>query len=318
MFEPRDLLVLGALATLAPAQQVTMRATAVAPLVTSCATPTQSNTQTIPAGPLASHGFLAASLPQVVADATLGWATAIDNTSAGFSVQQTASVGRATPAAVSAAGPNDFRVEVGASATAAAFVRISLRLQATANAPMPDVQVDVGDDGSVEFTQANVSPWLVPGLVLGVTPVPIRIRVANRVSGEHTSVLQLTVAVEPANSLDIQRAVLGCAHPTCQDLLALPSFVGRGVELVAVTATALQPVVLVLGLSARPVWLSTFGAVPCLLLADPQLLVLVSTNQPSTLPLPTAVRPIEVWAQGVLLGPSGQLLSTDAVRVAGR
>ena len=143
---------------------------------------------------------------------------------------------------------------------------------------------------------------------LGPTPLPIRLRAALVQVGIGVVDLSLRVAVAPATAI-VNPTHAGCAPAA---LFAYPVFEGSGVGFSVLTV---DPIVLVLGLGVQPLLVPSPFPGPCLLLPSPDLLVPIIVPQTFwSLPLPAAVRPVTVWAQGVLVTAAG-LGTTDGFSI---
>ncbi len=190
-------------------------------------------------------------------------------------------------------------LHVSATAPVAASIDFVHELTLTAGATGPAFSIDFGDDGIFEVTEST-SPTSGTGLLLDPTPFPIRLKAAVTQVGAGVVDLAFGIALAPATA-QVNALAPGCAGA---QLSAYPTYAGTGVEF---TVLAPGPVVLVLGLGLQPQPLPLATAPSCLLLPAPDLLVpLVFPPLPYfTLPLPAAVRPVSVYAQGVLVSAAG-------------
>ncbi len=266
-------------------------------------------TTTTPVVAIASSSVLGASAQQSVpantaglqnllvgsggANAASSWFESVFPTEVQVSWLQQVGVQEPAPSFAGAGG--ELLFHLAAPVSTPVLVECSRLLGMTPGALAPACSIDIGDDGVVEMTgltSASISALVV----LGPQPLPIRLRSVVTQIGPGEVDLELRLRVVPQNSLVISPVGAGCDGTTA--LLAAPSFVGTGVRFQTVTQ---DPVVLVLGLGVQPTVLPAPFPLPCLLLPSPDLLVLLMPGQDLTLPLPAAVRPVTLWAQGVAL-----------------
>ncbi|HEX5050658.1 MAG TPA: hypothetical protein VFZ65_02695 [Planctomycetota bacterium] len=208
----------------------------------------------------------------------------------------------ASPASLAWTAPGDLLVSLQATVAVPVVIELSHVLAASAGAAVPAHGIDLGDDGSFEIDELS-PPTFALSVVLGSTPLAIRLRSQLVQVGTGVIELELGVRVLPQNNLSINAAVAGCA---LDSLFVQPSFAGRGF---ATQMLTIHPTVLVLGLGVQPVTLpappSPGSGFPCLLLPSPDLLVLTGFAQGFELALPAAVRPLTLWVQGVVVAPAG-------------
>lgn len=289
-------------------QAVTFTVTAARPATCSASIGGVAQTSTLPAGPLATNGFLNANsgaLGTVVA-ANVGWSSDGSSTEAAFDIQHTiSSVGTASPT-----GSTDIEFVVALSTPVATPVWIHLvRWQnVSAGTPTPLLRVDVADDGVVDMTEASPPQFL--GFVLGPQPLPVRFRMQASAAGIANVLHRCRLTVVSGHPLPITRLLLPCDVPqlTCE-----PTFAGT----VRMTT---QPVpnglmVLALGLGAQ------LTPLPPSLPAPPFCAWLPTPDSVQFLPqwsydlaIPAAFRPATLYAQALVLTP-GSITPTDAFRI---
>jgi hypothetical protein len=178
-----------------------------------------------------------------------------------------------------------------------------------ANAPAPTTFVDVRDDGIPELTES--SPVAVPSsmaLTIGPVATPIRLRVAASHAGVGNSEVSVKLVVTPSVGITTNTWTAGCGayydvKPTFQDEL----------QIVGVTNSN-EVTVAVLGLGFKPVFLGVPYQIPCFAFPSPDLLLLCPPSGALTLPVPAAIRPLQLWTQGVSVSQS-LLASSDVFRV---
>ncbi|HEX5051320.1 MAG TPA: hypothetical protein VFZ65_06080 [Planctomycetota bacterium] len=203
----------------------------------------------------------------------------------------------------------DLRLEFAAAGATPAQFSCQITVLADAGNPTPLVEVDVGADGVIDFTQNTFPGGIVPA-AFGVTPTPVIVRVRSSLTTPGLTRVYVTLDAVPSNNLVIDQVIGGCAT---RNLLVEPTFTGQGVAIFA-GGVPFHPTVIVLGLNTSLLQLPAIGGLPCLLLPSPDLLVARLTYEPYELPIPAAARPISFWAQGVAVQPNA-LVTTPGYRV---
>ncbi|MBL8748959.1 MAG: hypothetical protein JNK78_07355 [Planctomycetes bacterium] len=304
--------VLLALSATATGQSVTL--TALSPITVTASHGLQSQTATLPAGPIAAMPLLTASVnpgPGDIAFAQLAWSVLSSATRMEVVFQQFASLASLGNPAFAHLGPTDWVVEL--TNPQAMFARIDV----VQEGPVPSgpnqqmFVLDSGDDGSNEYSLGSMSTGTV-GL-LGPTPWRIRIRTDTTLLGPGVVAPRARLVVTPLPGIATASVVGNCdpsrwltAVPTfTADLRFEMGFDGFG-----------APFVLVLGLSAQPIVVNAAPPMPCLLVSSPDVLVFMPVWSPEyVLPLPPSVRPISFFGQAVSLEPTG-LVTTNAFFVS--
>lgn len=307
--------VFACLSFTAVATAQTLTIDAATPLITSAHSGTTRVRQSVPAGPLATMGQLNPTAGSAVA--ITSWWVEVTPVAMSFALWQMAAVppGSATPARA-AAGTHDFLLHLSHPTPISMLISANQWFEVLPGAPQPLVQVDVLDDGVAEFVFTTIphgAALPIAVVTVGPTPVPIRVRAQNAVTAVGAGAAShLRILATPNNQLDIVRVVTGCSP--ANHLACLPSFVATGVDF-WVGSAGFYPSLLVLGLSSQPIMLPALGSTPCILGPSPDTVLFVPpTVGRYTLPLPAAVRPVDVFAQVVqLYGPT--LAVTDAFRV---
>ena len=185
-----------------------------------------------------------------------------------------------------------------------------LALYGTSQVPL--WQVDLGNDGVFDYDNGmGVLP--IVSRTIGPGPFQIRIRTSASLQQSGTMGFVFDIRVTPDSGVAVTPAMPGCVLP---DVPVVPLFPNSGADVLWLGNPALlQPRVGVLGLGLAPLLLPTPLAVGpnCLLLPSPDVLFLV-TPQASTLAIPVAARPLQLWTQCVSLEPSG-LGTTNGYRL---
>lgn len=222
-------------------------------------------------------------------------------------------VGIAPIAVTPAAGicGTDARIELALQSTQGIHCSVAATFEAPAGTASPTVRVDFGADGIVEFVGLGSLEFVLPASA-GILSVRIEATTVASLPGD--ALLDLTVRLTPADA-SILPQVLGCDYGFF-DSLRVQSRLDHGIEFAALPSGQ-DPVVLVLGLNAAPVLLPTVSALPCVVWPTPdvvQLMPIASGGPNYVLALPSALRPVTFYAQGVRV-TAGGLQTTSAWRV---
>jgi hypothetical protein len=306
MNHPALLLATLALTSGLAAQTVSASFTALAPLTAQCTIGAGTNSNAVPAGPMSPVYNATASITgqgsmihsQAMVD---GFLIPDDR-----QVQITASnflFGTGVGFPQTASAEQDLLVQV--SATSAAPVRVNVfpRLELSAGVPAPLLEIDVGNDGLVDWVGAYGTSEL-GSFVLGPQPLPIRMRLVSTlpIAPNYVylqSTAAITLLVTPDNQLGVFQNVVGCTGIGSMEPPA-PVFDGRGVDVLT------NPAVFVIGSGTQPVLFGPQSPLPflsgCLLLPTPDVLLWAPSGH-LRLPLPAALRPATLYLQAVFIGP---------------
>lgn len=286
----------------AAAQTVTATVSALTPLVAQATVGAQTGQAVVPAGPLGQGGYHSKNVVAGASSATTSvqWFAQVDDYEAKVELANEVTINSTVPAS-GHAGSHEFLIQFTASSPVMASLLITRTTLSTTGAPTPSVQLDFGNDGTIEDTNLVVFPS--NALALGGQPLQLRVVMDSQLVGTGSSWTMVKIVVKPANQLLTSLAVAGCSGaPTNSDLTLQPTFTDRGLDLLVPMGAG--PVVLVLGLTAQPVVLPSALSAPCLLIPSPQILLLAPPLK-QHLPLPVAFRPVMFWVQGVLVTPNG-------------
>jgi len=290
------------------AQSVQASLRALTPLQATARSGTSIDAQVLPVGPLPTFGEISAVAnaggPSVSA-ASL-WDLTVSPVAVELSLGQLLEIDAATTGALGECsnGPHDFILDVVSTANPGIPVLVSVesRRRASPGFPSPTYEIDVGNDGSIEFLSTFSGSGSV-SRTLGANTLPIRIRLAGQHSatqGYHLGSDSIRVTVTPQNFLAIQPAIFGCETASAY---MLPAFSQSGV--LFGVGNAAGPAVAVFGLGVQPVILpNSSSLLQCLLIPSPDAVLLLPPTG-YQLGLPMAVRPITIYAQAVLLLPAG-------------
>lgn len=298
------LLACVAAAAIAPAQTVSL--SSLVPITAQVLLSGQVQSQVAP--PAAVAGGLGAGL---WLQQQLGGAAGVANTSLSLHYEAKPTdvfVELAQLATTAGAGP------VGASMSTGVFVlqisnptpvaaRLDVSRSLVGLSGAASLLVDVGNDGTVELTESSPSPTVGLTVMLGPTPLSVRLQSQLTLNGAGAVDCRLQLLVTPTAGIAVSLVALGC-HPFQQQQLA-PTFAGnlriRTLDLLPWPA----PQVVVFGLGLQPILLPSSTLLPCLLLPSPDLVLFLPPAQALDLPIPAAVRPVLLWTQGVVLDPTG-------------
>lgn len=303
---PSVFAALACLPSLVMAQSLTLQAVQAVPLTAQIGAASQ--TSTVPAGPLAAVGQVAANA------ATFGGATGVElawqsyAASSALSVEITARcdavgfvVGQST------APTSDFLVSLAAPFAGAAQVVLEKDAAGVSWAQVPVTRIDVGNDGSEELTEQLVgNPPPVP-ITLGPVPVLVRCTLGAQLNGPGSVLGRVRLRIVPRDTL-VAPWGNGCGGI---GLALAPRFDG-GLESVY-QPTSLELGVRVYGLAAQPLPLGAIQGFPCLLLPRPDLVVLAAPWSQEVLPIPAAARPLTLFVQAVALAPEGLAVSPSSL-----
>lgn len=304
-----------ALATAVAAQTVSASFTALAPLTAQCSTTAATNGNTVPAGPMAPVYNATASL-------TGQGGTSSQAMVDGFLIPGDRQVmitatnflyGTGIGIAQTVSADQDLLVQLSATSAAPVRLQAAPHFELSAGVPAPLLEVDVGNDGLIDWL-GMLGTVDLGAFVVGPQPLPIRMRLVSTLPIAPTAVyLQSTAAitlrVTPDNQLLVTQNVVGCAGLGSLEPPA-PVFDGRGFEVLT------GPAVFVLGFGTQPVLLGPQLPLPflagCLLLPTPDVLLWASPGY-LRLPLPPALRPATLYLQAVFVGPVFSL--SDGFRI---
>ena len=305
--------VLASVSALA-AQSVGVTVSALTPLTVQVTDGVATNVLTLPAGVLPAQGSLQAILPSA---ATLGaagsqWRASATNRYAAVHLTHALQNSAALRTFAGRCGPHEFLVEFTSAIPRATTLTVSRQLGLGAGAPSPTVQVDIGNDGVIDVVNPSSVTSSAHALSFGPQPLQVRVVVDAALGAQVGTYDEILLALEPDNDLVVTQPVATCAPsaPAPPPVLA-PSFDDRGVEAWLFAETG-EFALLVFGFTPHPTLLATNGALPCILLPSPDVLLL--GNGLLHVPLPPSVRPATFYAQGVRLTQSG-LRTTEGYSV---
>src|SRR5262252_6638062 len=180
-----------------------------------------------------------------------------------YAAVQISSIASAASGRSASVGPVDVLCRFTSSTPTPVRLEVEWNMSAPAGAPVPSVEVDVHNDGMVEYRGRTPGTTRLASLTLGPTPLVVRVRMqSSSVSGYINN--SVSLRVEPDSPATIA-PVAGACSPIL--LTANPAFDGSlDLELYNTYANVPLPfqALAVLGLGAAPVQLPTPH--PCLLI----------------------------------------------------
>lgn len=303
---PIATLLLFAIGTDASAQSFAVQVTALTPLTAQVTSGTQSSSQNLPAGPLAPSGSVFASIsgggPFV--SSRFSWATESTNTYASLDVIATMiSVGN-PPSASASFGSHELLVEFQPTGAPAAVLEIT-RTWTTPNGPLSTVEIDLNNDGSIDLS-GPVGTFTIPIAAGQVSRARI-IMAGTLPVGLLSSMDQLHLEVRPSNAVFVAQTVGQCMN-WGPSLEIEETFSNQGIVISSQSVTPFG--VMVIGFTPIVAPLPIVSPLPCILLPNPDFVLLLPQFSTVTLPiaLPPAVRPVTLFVQSIAISDLGELL----------
>ncbi|MEZ6037159.1 MAG: hypothetical protein R3F29_06740 [Planctomycetota bacterium] len=295
----------------APAAQITVSMTVPSPIDVTCSEGGTVDTDTQPVGAAQGFARLASTTNTF---ASLGAGVVGGDASGSFAVSLQASIyGNPAPGASASIGPASVLLYVSCATTTGVQWQPAFTNQSSQGLAPPSIDVDLGDDGIVDFVNGQQTALALPATI-GPQALPVRITFSavNQQPGNMSA--NLSFELLPRTLVTSSLAAIGCP-PGGSGIAATPTFLGEGVRLGAASFLPNTPwVAMVIGWNTQPVLLPSYGQAPCLFVPTPDVVVLQGFGiDPLDVPLPPAVRPLTFWIQGVI--PDSQLLTTDCLRV---
>lgn len=259
----------------------------------------------MPSGPVGEWGGISMG-PSTSASASVAWSRNATDT---FSRVWLAQILSADPGSSAQVSGHEFMVTFAPNGTVPSRLTLSRTSPITPGAVLAGVSVDIGNTGNLVPLWASPLSAAMP--VFGAQPLEVRVVFDAVTVTNGGSTTELNLELLPDNQLTVVQSAVSCVWPAPLTLRVTPSFVQRGVEIMAPVTQGLA--VLVLGLSSSPFLLPTPVSLPCLVVPTPDVLLLVPPNVVTgiQIPLPAAVRPASFHAQVVRLSSVG-LLTSDA------
>ncbi len=291
----------------------TVSLTSLNPIIATAAVTGQPQTATLAAGPLPSQGSLTASQGTSAAQyasITAEWHLIASDHRVVLDLRQRAFAASTGPL-VTSLTPGNFLLQVANPTPVLAVMELTRSPLVPAGAAIRVLEVDIGNDGSVDFSATSPNSSLTLTVTIGPVPLPIRLHNELSTQGQANIDMGMNITILPTPLISATPAGAGCSFGHSQQLL--PTFAGNLRAFTIGPLTASFPSVTVFGWQAQPTLLPTPQPGPCILVPTPDVLVL-STWQGFTVPLPPTVRPVTFWTQAVVFEPEG-LTTTPASRI---
>ena len=303
----RSISLFGLLLTTPAMAQISISVSALTPIQLAASNGTSPSSFTQPAGPLPSL------LTTFLTQAPGGTNSALFQSDASTSESAVEwSLGHFVTVAgngSASVAQNELVIQLTAPAVTPGRLFVSFFDATPAGAPQPRADVDVGNDGTLDYVNGVATGPINP-LLVGPQPLQIRVIMATNLATPGSTNSELQLRFLPDNDLDITLAAIGCGPFAA---FVVPTFAAGGVRVTNQVPTA-APKVMVLGLTTLPLLLPSPGALPCLLLPNPDVVVWWPAFAYLDVALPAAVRPVTFWLQPVELAGS-TLLTGAAHRV---
>lgn len=280
-----------------PAQTVSISAAALTPIPCVVTVGTQTISQSLPVGPLASFGGFGASIPgaPAVGQAQFGWSGTATPTYAEFLLSLATNLDGSGVARV---GPGEVLVTFTGSSAAAMAIRYHGEVAILGSGGTTAwCAVDVGNNGTIDWQPGQGQLF---GTVADLVAQPLQLRVLfddiRAVAG--SGQVRITLRVTPDNGIHVFRLPTNCG--IYNSLTVEPLF---DTSIADLQFRSMYTTWHVLGLQQQPQLLPaalTLTAQPCFVMPTPDLVL--RTGQ-FYLPIPAAVRPVVLYAQLVDLAP---------------
>lgn len=306
------------------AQQVSVSATATTPLHAAVGINEQMTIETFPAGPMPAEGTLYSRLPSQPWQARSAFCWTIEDRAPAQEVHictlHRAVLQPTTTPLTSTLGYNEVLFELTAPEPRAVTIDLQVLGPLYAISGTPLLEADVHDDGVVDvsFTAPNSSV----SLNVGPQPTPIVMRSLISITAmplipqpwEYN--FQLSMRIHADNDTDIAIAHLACQTPYHGTFFCEEAFEHSGIVFRS-PQPQWSPHALILGLSQQPMTLPppALIPVPACVVHPSRDLVFVTAANASHLPLPAAVRPINLFAQAVFMLP-GQAVTSHCFQIS--
>lgn len=275
--------------------QISVSATALTPITVVATDGAASVTTTQPVGPLSNAYYqIESDLGALGSQAFVGGAAEATNSDSycniGFGCVN------ATSTAVTTV--NTFEVLATFSAAVPTPIRFDVELYSVhpAGATVPSVEVDVDNDGTIDYANGVWLNFFGPRTI-GPAGIQFRVIMQGSLQQQGQMFEDLSLQVVPDNRIYIYPAAIGCigTGPSIRE-----SFLNTGITIRNDIGSS-YPRVFVFGLASQPVLLPTVSPVPCLLVPRPDVVMVIPTFSSVELGMPAAVRPATVWIQNVEL-----------------
>lgn len=295
------------------AQTVTL--TALNPITATATALGVPNVASLPAGVLPVAGTVAATVaPGGTAYATtdVEWRVLTSPHVVECIVRHQAWADAPGGAASTTLSANDFVLTLTNSVAMAADLHVQRQWSPFGSPALQVMQVDIGNDGTIELDLTSVASSIVVPVTLGPTAIAVRVHEQLSILAGQSADAWMMVTVTPRAGITVTPGGVACSLGFEQ--VRMPTF--QGDLLVGTTGPLLggAPAVTVFGWTATPTLLPTSAPGPCVLLPTPDVVWFTPGVQSVLVSLPPAVRPATFWTQAVVLEPNG-LTTTSGARI---
>jgi hypothetical protein len=288
--------------------QASVAVTALTPITTSASVGGAPSVQALPVGPLASS-VLIQSLPSTTNPTKAVFACFTHETNESVLFACSMEVRAEAAQASASVAPAELLVSITAPVPTGALIEIVFNDQTQAGSPQPRIDVDIFNDGSVDFVSGTLIVGLPP-IAVGPQPLDMRVILDAQAAPFQRSSCSLSITVRPLTGISTWQTAQGCA-PVLNSLVAVSSFVPNAVH-IRRPSIGSNPL-LVLGLNQQPTLFPSAFGFPCLLVPSPDA-VLSMPMLSVDLVIPQAVRPLAIQVQAAGIS-QGQLALTDAFAI---
>lgn len=264
-------------------------------------------TNTLPAGVMPAAGVIAAGIPVLGPVAGLSW----ESTASASHLSLSVGIGCTSPSpSPVSVGGGDILVQLTSPVPCQALLELTVSTVVAPGAAPAVARMDVHYDGTWEVDETNQAGNVLVNL--GPVPVVVGIRLSGSLAVAGQTTANVELSCRPLGGTTATSWFRGCGP---NQLAVEPTFQGD----LEVAGSPLQNEVVfaVFGLGLQPLTLGARGNYPCILLPSIDAEFLLTTSAVRTLALPPSLRPLQFWAQGVVLGPAG-VATTDAFLIQAR
>jgi len=275
--------------------QISVSIDALTPITVVATDGAASLTTTQPVGPLLATGFdVESDLVGLGTRALVGGSSAATNNDAYCNI----GFGCINGSAAAVTSVNTFEVLATFSAAVPTPIRFLVQLDSVlpAGATVPSVEVDVDNDGTIDYANGLWLNFFGPRTI-GPAGIQFRVIMQGDLQQQGELFEDLSLQVKPDNRIYIYPGGVGCigTGPGVYE-----SFLDTGIS-IRNDISSSYPRVFVFGLAAQPQILPTVSAWPCIVMPRPDLVMTIPTFSGVELPIPAAVRPVTIWIQNVEL-----------------
>ncbi len=305
-----------AIAATLTAQNVTL--TALNPAVASVLLNGQTFSTTLPSGPvpIPTSGAFVYQAGTGTDQALMNWTlnTSIQQTGVQLEHRYWAIAQSAAPTQASLTG-GDLLLALSNPIPLTCQVQITIAWSQPVGQWTQSLQVDIGNDGSNEFTLGSPVTYVTANVVIGPAALPVRIQSQANLMGQGTLTQLLIVRIVPIGRFVPTQQIVGCDPGYSQRLM--PRFDGGlNLDVMPPLSGPIALPITVIGLNLQPALLPFPQLSPCLLL--PSLDILEAFSPQVTIPAPPSMMSGGFWTQVAVAYPPftiADITTTNGYRV---